>query len=540
LFSIVGGGDGEEFEPEIINTSEDFIWFRMAHLYPKTRTNDYLALLQSLQRDVVAWGPTSFEAYPLVYLQVLLLTQQFEQAVKYWWDPVNKDDCNEDGHGPRGIESLHLLLAIMDTQRHMSQQNSLLKMKTTSDDRAPDLLTTCGNGESVLDVVSLLVQFTKQFQHRDPKLAMHYLAMIPESEARVDAIVNLATETREYSRLFLSKRPRRNPLGDRDHPDHRGEPGLEGGDVLNKLMRYTNSTQDAEKIMEGSAIRAAALGLWEEAIDLYMASKHYSKAVDTLTEQLERNYSDWQKGGRNQILIERAKRVLEDEGLTQGPAGGVSEGMHSRAMQGRTMQDSVRSLNKLYTIALFFDAFEKGEQAREELSRMENELARSHRLQEVPIEEYDQPGHPLRQKRGQVQLFYSNALGLLAESGLNSGHYQRPQLLPVFGSVAGSSTGRLQIGDAVTRLVEECRSEYMDERRHQVQSAIREMLGPVCDMQMWLFKHEDRFGHMSTKAQHKEILKMTNFALKQFATLEGVTSGVTPNCQNKLRELHCI
>ena len=43
-------------------------------------------------------------------------------------------------------------------------------------------------------------------------------------------------------------------------------------------------------------------------------------------------------GGRNQILIERAKRVLEDEGLTQGPAGGVSEGMHSRAMQGRTMQ----------------------------------------------------------------------------------------------------------------------------------------------------------------------------------------------------------
>ena len=35
---------------------------------------------------------------------------------------------------------------------------------------------------------------------RDPKLAMHYLAMIPESEARVDAIVNLATETREYRR----------------------------------------------------------------------------------------------------------------------------------------------------------------------------------------------------------------------------------------------------------------------------------------------------------------------------------------------------
>ena len=49
-------------------------------------------------------------------------------------------------------------------------------------------------------------------------------------------------------------------------------------------------------VVQGSAIRAAALGLWEEAIDLYMASKHYSKAVDTLTEQLERNYSDWQKG----------------------------------------------------------------------------------------------------------------------------------------------------------------------------------------------------------------------------------------------------
>merc|ERR1712100_390703 len=118
-------------------------------------------------------------------------------------------------------------------------------------------------------------------------------------------------------------------------------------------------------IMQESAHRASKLGLWEEAIDLYMTSKHYAKAVDTLAEQLERNYSNWKKGSRNQILIERAKRVLDDEGLCQGPAGVPPGGMNAGVLEAmdlgeiRTMQESVRSLNKLYTIALFFDAYEK-------------------------------------------------------------------------------------------------------------------------------------------------------------------------------------
>jgi hypothetical protein len=534
LYSIVLG-NSQTLETQIITTSEDFVWFRMAHLYAKGIGPEFRSELSMLQSDVVNWGAASFQGFPLLYLQVLVLTQQFEQAVNYWWDPQTPMDRGDTLVGPRGIEAIHLMLAVIDTQKKSKQR--LLRVTAHSDSRDHELLKECGNHEWSLNVVPLLEHFTKQFCRQDPVLAMHYLAMIPEDvtdhrSVRVNAIVDLATETRDYSRLFLSKRPRRDLLG---ADDYRGEnTGLDGSDVLAKLLRYANCPDDATTILQASAKSATTVGNWEDAIDLYMATKtDYHRAVDTLTEQLERNYSDWRPGSRHQSLIERAQRVLDDEGLCQGTTtmheqmSGTAEDLGQR----RAMHESVRSLNKLYTIAQFFDAFEKGQQARDDLKRLEEEAKRANPLHngQVSNELYTEPGQPLRQKREEVQSCFKHALALLAvDSGVQAGWRERPQLLPIFLSMPG-------LGNVRSSIVTACLDEYANERRGGVQTAIRNMVDPVVKIQQWLFQDEDKFGHPSTKQSNKSVYMATNEALKRFASEQCLI--VSPEVAKALQQL---
>lgn len=63
------------------------------------------------------------------------------------------------------------------------------------------------------------------------------------------------------------------------------------------------------------------------------------------------------------------------------------------------------------------------------------------------------------------------------------------------------------------------------------------MLGPVCDIQKWLYQDEELFGYISTKAQMIEVYKMTNGALKKFATDPAVANGLTSGVCDKLRQL---
>ena len=113
-------------------------------------------------------------------------------------------------------------------------------------------------------------------------------------------------------------------------------------------------------------------------------------------------------------------------------------------------------------------------------------------------------------------------------------------LVPVFVSAPGEfiqAHGEYHSTPAISKMVEECRDEYQNELRVGVQGAVREMLGPVCDMQRWLYMDEEKFGHPSTKATHKEVIKMTNGALKEFSTIQAVRSGLTTGVADKVRDL---
>jgi len=333
----------------------------------------------------------------------------------------------------------------------------------------------------------------------------------------MEAIVNLASTTGNYSRLFLSKRPRRAPLG---NEDHRGEStAIGGGELLDKLLRYSGyAEEDTTSIMLKSATQAKKNGLWEEAIDLFMASQHYQQAVVTLTEQLEQNYRGWQKGPRNQTLIERAKRVLKDEGLCQGPTDA-----HNRDSNPREMQEAVAHLRKLEIVASFFDAYENGDNACQEFNR----LWEAQKTQRRP-EEMCRPGTPIHQKREQVRHFFNFALSLVADSTGQSGWHERSWLLPVFMPTMYKEQGNLRSEQQLAKM---CIDEY--KMNPGIQAAVREMLHPICTMQQWLYKDEEAFGHAVTKEQNKQILQMTNRALAIFAA----SIQLPPNISHEITQL---
>ena len=88
----------------MITTAEDYIWFRLAYMYghgdePMLMHQD----LNDLQLSVCEWGPERFDAYPLLYLQVLLLTHQFERAVDYFRSPSLQSDQFQEGSEPEAV-----------------------------------------------------------------------------------------------------------------------------------------------------------------------------------------------------------------------------------------------------------------------------------------------------------------------------------------------------------------------------------------------------------------------------------------------------
>ena len=57
------------------------------------------------------------------------------------------------------------------------------------------------------------------------------------------------------------------------------------------------------------------------------------------------------------------------------------------------------------------------------------------------------------------------------------------------------------------RVVDECAVTYIQEQRAGVQSAIRSMIAPVCDILNWLFNDDDQFGTKTgpVREEYKDV-----------------------------------
>eukprot|EP00658_Telonema_sp_P-2_P032963 TRINITY_DN24292_c0_g1_i1.p1 TRINITY_DN24292_c0_g1~~TRINITY_DN24292_c0_g1_i1.p1 ORF type:complete len:433 (+),score=98.90 TRINITY_DN24292_c0_g1_i1:65-1363(+) len=400
----------------------------------------------------------------------MCIRDRFERAVDYFRNPDNEGDKFPDGSEP---EAVHLAITLA--------QSGLLEL-TCADASGANNSSACLNllqpvdkaqldkSHVSIDYCSLLYQYALRYlSTKTPELALKYLALIPNShrEVRIECMVELAKETRDYNRLFLTSQE--TITANSDLP------------LLNQLMNWQNCPADAKKVTSLAARDAYDRDFWEQAIDLYLASEMPGAAVETVCRELEREYASELGGHRNHILLERVKRLLEDTNMTtKGP--------------------EVHSLQKLYAVSAFFEAYAQGMQGCRERDALPRRNAEA-------LTEY---ANPAEQKRTQIERAFATALEYLQGHSQHMG-IVRPRLIPIIGP------DNLQ---AVSeRIVDECVLSYQNEARTGVQSAIRSMLAPVCDILNWLLENEEQYG---TKSEHvrdnnkKEIIRNCN-QLKMFA-----------------------
>ena len=466
----------EPYQEEIITTSEDYVWFRLAYMHGQEQVL-MEEELNSLKHSIVyEWGAKSFLGYPLLYLQVLLLTHQFEKAVEYLRDPTEEEDKSPDGSE---IEAVHLAIALchLDPGSNGQQPRPLINLRPEGQEgdgfdlvvpaeaNNLELVVPSQQTDVTLDLCSLLYQYARNYlSTKDPELAMKYLVLMPTSHknTRITKMVELAKETRDYNRLFLADT---------------GAPGSsDTTSLLVQLMDRFNCPDDAAKVTEKAAKDAEKLGFWEQSIDLYLASNKPEIAMDTLCTQVENHYSNWRTGNKNMILTERVKHMLSNHELCKLP----------------NVVEHAKSLKKLKTVAEFFDAYNAGKKSIQEFSS----------LPDGQQDHYTEFSNPKQQKRTAIERDFHTALAVLQD---------KPQLLPIMDfNHSNSALNKVEV-------VQECTMEFKDERRPGVQHAVRAMVGPVCEILTWLYDDENRYGLHNVKEQNLEKFTENNDQIRMFA-----------------------
>lgn len=156
VFNILGKCDVSKSFATICNTTQDFIWLKLTMISesedpipPGFTSNDYS--LSKLQNLLIEYGPDHFTKSgknPLLYFQVLLMSQQFEKAIEYL--------CSVDGFT---VESLHFAICLY--------YYGVLRPINS------DLSTSI-----VFDFVRLLRNYVVQFSATDPITALNYYCVL--------------------------------------------------------------------------------------------------------------------------------------------------------------------------------------------------------------------------------------------------------------------------------------------------------------------------------------------------------------------------
>lgn len=207
--------------------------------------------LADFQNTMVSYGEGRFNNY---YLQVLLLSGQYELAVQYAYK------INE-------IDAVHLAIALANYKLlHISHYKE-------------DELITVTNGETKINFVKILGNYTKSFKYSDPRIAVEYLILITladqkeQVELAYEALCELVLETKEFT-ILLGKI---NAEGIRI-------PGIV--EERQSLLLLDDQKEFLHKITEQAARRADEEGNVHDSLLLYQLSEEYDIVMSIVNKLL--------------------------------------------------------------------------------------------------------------------------------------------------------------------------------------------------------------------------------------------------------------
>ena len=282
VYVIVGRCDIEWSHPLVVETAQDFCWLRLALVRP-AGSPAYPALfsaqdysLADLQETLVSYGAEHFAprgTNQLLYFQVLLLSEQYERAVRY----------------------LSSVPAYAADAVHFAAVISYAKL----------LPSKAQAGDGGLDVAGLVSGYVQSFAHSNPGAAMAYLKLVPAASERLELMRELLLSTREYDVLLGAVQADRVRM-----------PG-----VCDKLL----SDEERRRLAADAARASLSRGMAADAVKLYDLAEEYDRVLDTLCAELSQLVTvpgeELQRVARLAAVIDEAYRangcmaLVHDAGL---------------------------------------------------------------------------------------------------------------------------------------------------------------------------------------------------------------------------------
>lgn len=268
--------------PGVTLTIEDWLWFHLGLVRETVDSssgndsNDAFGgdnlqeryTLADLQKAVLGFGSAAFNASKtnLLYLQTLLLTGQYEEAVKYLF-------------GVSEIDSVHLAITLA--------YYGLLRVPDEKKDPKSmcRLMSTDKKGYKSINYARLLGYYVRSFKTSDPRVAAEYLFEIclcdglpaPLKAEQIEmgqrAIRELVLETREFVML----------LGVIDKDGHRVAGVIE---QRKKLLCLDDKSSYLHRIAEKAAHKAEEEGSAYDCILLYQLSEEYDTVLELVNRLL--------------------------------------------------------------------------------------------------------------------------------------------------------------------------------------------------------------------------------------------------------------
>uniref|UniRef100_K3WG49 Nuclear pore protein n=1 Tax=Globisporangium ultimum (strain ATCC 200006 / CBS 805.95 / DAOM BR144) TaxID=431595 RepID=K3WG49_GLOUD len=184
VINLLCFGNPNASEPRILTTIEDYLWQRLCFIQRVAASSsapDSAYTISRLAKSIQKFGPAHFEGSrqpgggnlsAFLYFEILLITQEFEKALKYL---ASKGFL---------LEAVHFAVTL--------NHYGLLRTSSFGMEEEDD---------TNIDLVRLLRQYIHAFQRTDACEAAEYVACISDSTAKKELLAELLLETRKFDVL---------------------------------------------------------------------------------------------------------------------------------------------------------------------------------------------------------------------------------------------------------------------------------------------------------------------------------------------------
>ncbi|RNA22043.1 nuclear pore complex Nup93 [Brachionus plicatilis] len=252
-------GDDDSIN-EVLDNVDDFLWFKLnSVVFKKEPNSDNMTFHEFQSKMSVEFGEKYFtqNRNPFIYLQVLLLTAQFELAVEFLLK-----------YESMIVHGVHMAIGLFDKQMLNILKNPASSQLIVGGEQSePKSLRR-------INLPFLIRMYTRKFECTDPREALEYYFFLRNLKVSTQIsgefkrisnyfalyISELALETREFEVLFgrLEKNAVRKP------------------GVIDKF----SSDEEANSIISLVAEEIENKGLIEEAVKLYDLCKQHQRVLE--------------------------------------------------------------------------------------------------------------------------------------------------------------------------------------------------------------------------------------------------------------------